>query len=423
MKDLSAMSPPYRDFIQARCQADESGGEVLENGTGCQRLRSAKGSYSDRDTAGEPACVGLTRGFIPHGDIMLIGLFCLMIMSPGPDSKISVLDRPPQTPAIQPTRTLLGKREVYPSILHSIGETPLVHLSRLFPEFPQTLYGKLECSNPGGSIKDRTALNILERAMQSGELKSGSTVIESSSGNMAIGLAQACRYWSLKLIVVVDPKINNQTLKLLEAYGAEIHQVTEPEPGSSFLEARISKVKQLLAERPNSFWSDQYHNIDNPGTHRVTMKEILRQLQGQVDYVFAATSTCGTLMGCADYLCERQSTTKMIAVDAKGSVIFGASEGERLIPGHGAGRKSNFLVRSKIDQVVHVSDRECVTGCRELLAREAILAGGSSGGVVTAVQKTLPRLPPQSSCVMIFSDRGERYLDTVYNDEWVSQNL
>lgn len=334
-----------------------------------------------------------------------------------------VLHPAPQARKRRPARVLSLKRDVYPSILHTIGETPLVHLPRLFPGFPQTIYGKLECANPGGSIKDRTAVNILKRALQAGELKPGDTVIESSSGNMAIGLALACRYWRLKLIVVVDPKINAQTLKLLEAYGAEINQVSEPAPDSTFLEARLLKVKQLLTEKPNSFWSDQYHNSDNPGTHRVTMQEILRQLQGKVDYVFAATSTCGTLMGCADYLSERQSQIKMIAVDAKGSVIFGASKGERLIPGHGAGRASHFLVRSKIDRVVRVSDQDCVTGCRELLDREAILAGGSSGGVVTAVQKTLPLLPPQSSCVMLICDRGERYLDTVYNDEWVSQNL
>ena len=336
---------------------------------------------------------------------------------------MSVLRLPPRTQTRRPARVSLQKREVYPSILHTIGETPLVHLPRLFPELPNTIYGKLECFNPGGSIKDRTALNILKRAMQAGALKPGDTVIESSSGNMAIGLALACRYWNLKLIVVVDPKINNQTLKLLEVYGAETHQVSTPAPESSFLAARLAKVKDLLAEKPNSFWTDQYHNIDNPGTHEVTMREILRQSQGKVDYVFAATSTCGTLMGCADYLSDRQSKVKMIAVDAKGSVIFGAAEGERLIPGHGAGRKSDFLIRSKIDQVVHVSDRECVTGCRELLAREAILSGGSSGGLVAAVRKTLPHLPPRSSCVMVLCDRGERYLDTVYNDEWVSQNL
>lgn len=359
----------------------------------------------------------------PYSEIVLKGLLCSNANINLTRLNMSVHYRSPPLRTSRSARAKLQKHEVCPSILHTIGETPLVHLSRLFPEFPQAIYGKLECFNPGGSIKDRTALNILKRAMKSGALKPGATVIESSSGNMAIGLALACRYWNFKLIVVFDPKINTQTLRLLEAYGAEIHQVSRAEPDSSFLEARLSKVKQLLSERPNSFWTDQYHNIDNPGTHQVTMHEILLQLQGKVDYIFAATSTCGTLMGCADYLSERQSKIKMIAVDAKGSVIFGAPEGERMIPGHGAGRESNFLIRSKINQVVHVSDRECVTGCRQLLAREAILAGGSSGGIVSAVEKTLPHLPPQSSCVMLLCDRGERYLDTVYNDEWVSQNL
>ena len=346
-----------------------------------------------------------------------------MQIAPGPRLDMSVPPLTARAPTLRPPRPSSHRREVHANILHTIGETPLVHLPRLFPGFPHGIYGKLECFNPGGSIKDRTALNILKRAIESGALKPGSTVIESSSGNMAIGLAQACRYWNLGLIVVVDPMINTQTLRLLQVYGAEIHQVSKAAPESSFLEARLAKVRELLAERPNSFWTDQYHNNDNPGTHQVTMHEILRQLQGEVDYVFAATSTCGTLMGCSDHLSDRQSKTKMIAVDAKGSVIFGPPEGERLIPGHGAGRESDFLIRSRIDQVVHVSDRDCVTGCRQLLAREAILSGGSSGGVVTAVQRTLPQLPSDSSCVMILCDRGERYLDTVYNDEWVSRNL
>lgn len=332
------------------------------------------------------------------------------------------LHPPPRERTRRSARARIQKHEAYPSILHTIGETPLVHLPRLFPGYPG-IYGKLECFNPGGSMKDRTALNILKRAMHTGALKPGDTVIESSSGNMAIGLALVCRYWKLKLIVVVDPKINAQTLKLLDAYGADIHRVTESSPGSTFLQARLAKVQELREEMPNSFWTDQYHNTDNPGTHQVTMHEILRQMPGRVDYVFAATSTCGTLMGCADYLSERHSNTKMIAVDANGSVIFGAPDGERLIPGHGAGRKSDFLIESKIDQVVHVSDRECVTGCRALLAREAILAGGSSGAVVSALQKTLPHIPPQSACVMVLCDRGERYLDTVYNDAWVRENL
>ena len=128
-------------------------------------------------------------------------------------------------------------------------------------------------------------------------------------------------------------------------------------------------------------------------------------------------------MGCADYLSERQSPIKMIAVDARGSVIFGAPQGKCLIPGHGAGRESHFLNRRKIDRVVLVSDRDCVTGCRKLLDREAILAGGSTGGVVTAMEQTLPQLDPHSTCVMLICDRGERYLDTVYNEEWVNQNL
>ncbi|UZR98490.1 2,3-diaminopropionate biosynthesis protein SbnA [Chondrinema litorale] len=311
----------------------------------------------------------------------------------------------------------------HPNIIDTIGKTPLVKLERLCSNTELNIYGKLEAFNPGGSIKDRTAKQLISHAINTGKLQYGDTVIESSSGNMAIGLAQACLYYGLNLIVVVDPLVNQHTVKILKAYGAKIEMVKEPAPIGGFLTARLNKVNELLDRVKNSFWPNQYSNPQNPIAHHQTMREIAESLSRNVDYLFAATSTCGTLMGCADYIEKNNLSTKIIAVDAAGSVIFGQPAGKRKIPGHGAGRPSNFLERDKISDVVHITDEECVIGCKRLLEKEAILCGGSSGAVVSALIKKLPYIPKRSTCALIFCDRGERYLDTIYNKEWVKENI
>lgn len=308
-------------------------------------------------------------------------------------------------------------------ILSTIGETPLVELNKLFSTSSSAFYAKLEMRNPGGSTKDRTAYLILSKAMEDGELSHNSTVIESSSGNMAIGLAQVCRYLDLNLIVVTDPNINRHTVDLIRAYGAQIEHVTEADSSGNYLENRLKRVRELRDTIPNSYWPNQYSNDLNPEAHYQTMKEIVDQCPEPPDYILAATSTCGTIMGCARYVHENNLNTKVVAVDAVGSVIFGTSKGRRLIPGHGAGKKSDLLDESFIDHVFHITDKECVIGCRRLLHRESILAGGSTGAVVMAAEKLQSVIPVNSSCVMIFSDSGERYLDTIYSDSWVENTF
>lgn len=308
-------------------------------------------------------------------------------------------------------------------ILSTIGKTPLVALNKLYPVTSSIFYAKLEMLNPGGSTKDRTAFFMLSKALEEGELNPNSTVIESSSGNMAIGLAQVCRYLDLNLIVVTDPKINQRTLDLLQAYGAQVERVAEADSSGNYLENRLKRVRQLRDAIPNSYWPNQYSNDLNPEAHYQTMKEIVEACPAPPDYILAATSTCGTIMGCARYVREHNLKTKVVAVDAVGSVIFGTSKGSRLIPGHGAGRKSDLLDESYIDHVFHMTDMDCVVGCRRLLQRESILAGGSSGAVVMAAEKFQSLIPEHSSCVLIFSDSGERYLDTIYNDSWVESTF
>jgi len=309
-------------------------------------------------------------------------------------------------------------------ILTVIGNTPLIRLSRIFKDIEFDLYAKLECLNPGGSTKDRPAFSIIKHGIESGAIRAGTVVIESSSGNMGVGLAQACTYHDLRLICVVDPKTTAQNLSLLKAYGAEVDMVKEPDPQTGeFLQARINRVEELLRTTENSFWPNQYANLHNPLAHRQTMHEIASTLDGKVDYLFCATSTCGTMRGCGDYVQEHEMKTEMIAVDAIGSIIFGGEKAKRLLPGHGAAVRPQLYREGLANQVVLVSDLECVTGCRRLVRLESLLVGGSSGAVVAAIEQMKDRVPRGSSCVAIFADRGERYLDTIYSDTWVREHF
>lgn len=311
-----------------------------------------------------------------------------------------------------------------PGILAAIGNTPLVRLTRILPRLEIQLYAKLESLNPGGSTKDRPAFRIISQALESGVLRPGAVVIESSSGNMGIGLAQACSYFGLRFICVVDPKTTSQNIRLMEAYGAEVDRVTVPDAGTGeYLQARLNRVQALLQTTANSFWPNQYANLWNPSAHHQTMREIATALHGKVDYLFCAASTCGTLRGCAEYVRRQGLPTKIIAVDAYGSVIFGGAPGQRLIPGHGAAVRPQLFQGHLATQCVYVTDWDCVVGCRRLARREAILAGGSSGGVIRAVEQILPDLTPGANCVVILPDRGERYLDTIYSDHWVNEHF
>jgi cysteine synthase A len=295
-------------------------------------------------------------------------------------------------------------------------------------DIPFYLYAKLEGFNPGGSIKDRTALAMIKNALERGNIRPGDIIVESSSGNMGIGLAQACAYFGLRFMCVVDPKTSRQTMDILRAFGTELSLVTEPDQATGdFLIARIRRVQEILSSTERSIWLNQYTNLCNPLAHyQTTMHEIATKLQGKVDYLFCAISTCGTIRGCAEYVRDHHLKTNIVAVDAVGSVIFGGHRGKRLIPGHGAGMEPP-LSRNGLKDMIHtclrVSDLDCIVGCRRLVRREAILAGGSSGGVLMALERVKDTLAPNANCVVILPDHGGRYLGTIYSDAWVAQHF
>lgn len=309
-------------------------------------------------------------------------------------------------------------------ILSTIGRTPLVRLHRLCPEPQLKLYAKLEFFNPGGSAKDRPALRMMKTAIEEGKITPDTVIIESSSGNMAISLAKICCLLGLRFICVIDPKTTPQNISLMQAYQAQIEYVFDPDPETGeFLPARLNRVKSLLQRYPNSYWPNQYGNPNNYLAHyHTTMKEIIDELP-KVDYLFCGVSTCGTIRGCSLFARDHGLDTKIIAVDAAGSIIFGGEKGKRRFPGLGAGIVPPFSERELIDQLVYVSDLDCVTGCRRLAQTEAILAGASSGGVIAAFEKVKGELPPGSVSVVIIHDLGDRYLDTVYSDDWVKREF
>jgi N-(2-amino-2-carboxyethyl)-L-glutamate synthase len=313
---------------------------------------------------------------------------------------------------------------IHDGILSVIGNTPLIRLRRVLPGLPFQLFAKLEFLNPGGSVKDRPAISIIKEAMENGAIREGSVIVESSSGNMGIGLAQACSLYHLRFICVVDSKTTTQNILLLKAYGAEVELVQEPDVVTGeFLQARLDRVQHLLRITDNSFWPNQYANLFNALAHHRTMQEIEVDLEGEVDFLFCAISTCGTMRGCAEYIREHSLKTTLYAVDALGSVIFGGQKAKRLIPGHGAAVTPPLFQPNLANEGVHVSDLDCVVGCRSLAQREAILAGGSSGAVLMALEKVKDRIPSGSNCILIFPDRGERYLDTIYSDAWVTDHF
>lgn len=309
-------------------------------------------------------------------------------------------------------------------ILSIIGNTPVLELKRLFAGTAFRVFAKLEGFNPGGSIKDRPAALILEEGLRSKLIRQDTVIVESSSGNMGVGLAQACLYYGLRFICVVDSKTMAQNIRLLRAYGAEVECVTEPDPiTGELLQARLNRVQEIVKENKNAFWPNQYANRNNSESHyRTTMKELAAVLP-RIDFLFVATSTCGTIRGCGEYIRDHGLHTRVIAVDAVGSLIFSDRKAKRMIPGLGAGIKPPLCDTSLIDECVHVDDLDCVVGCRRIVAREALLVGGSSGGVLAAVEKLRDRIPPDATCAVLLPDRGERYLDTVFCDEWVHRHF
>ncbi|MGI9242679.1 MAG: 2,3-diaminopropionate biosynthesis protein SbnA [Verrucomicrobiales bacterium] len=304
-----------------------------------------------------------------------------------------------------------------------IGDTPTRRIRLLIDGRLRDVHLKLEGHNPGGSVKDRTAIGLIESLEATGELREGGRLIESSSGNLAISLALLARDRGYRFTAVVDPCVTAENIRRLEALGAEMRIVESPDKTGGYLLNRLSLVQELLAEDPELVWTNQYANAANPRAHyQGTAPEIYRQMDHRVDAVFVAVSTGGTLAGIGRFFRESSPDTRVIAVDARGSVALGGSLGVRKVTGIGSGRRSEFVTPDQYDETIYVGDCEAFAFCRALDAATGIKVGGSSGAVLAACARYLHVHDEVERVVCVCADRGEHYSSTIFSDSWLAQN-
>lgn len=307
-------------------------------------------------------------------------------------------------------------------MLGAIGRTPLVDLTRGFQPAEggptATVWGKLESFNPGGSAKDRTARALVADATERGILHPGAVAVESSSGNLGVALAREAAIGGWEFHCVVDQRTNAATVAMIRALGAVVHPVTEPDPETGdWLAARRKKVAELKAEL-GAVNLDQYSNRAAFDAHDAgTMAEIVAQLGHAPDTLVVSVSTTGTIGGCLRHIRRNGYDTEVIAVDAEGSVLFGGTRGERVLPGYGAGVVPELSTEVEPDRVVRVAAADAVRAARQL-ARSTGFVPGASGGAVAHVLGQLVGAGVAGDIAAIFHDDGRAYLDTVYNDEW-----
>jgi len=329
--------------------------------------------------------------------------------------------------------TVSDEKHVYDSILGAIGHTPLVKLGRIAHNVPPTIYAKLENLNPGGSVKDRVGLYIIQQAEKSGELRQGGTVVEATSGNTGVGLAIAAALKGYKTIFVMPDKMSNEKISLLRAYGAKVvitPTAVAPEDPRSYYEV----AKRFARETPNAILANQYHNPDNPRTHELsTAPEIWEQTEGKVTDVVIGMGTGGTISGIGRYLKSRNPKIRIVGVDIQGSILYEIWENKGRIP-EGAYPKTykvegigeDFLPSTTdinvVDDIVRVNDRESFLCARQLVRQEGIFAGGSSGSALAGALKYAARLPADRLVVVIFPDSGSRYLSKFYDNKWMREN-
>lgn len=285
--------------------------------------------------------------------------------------------------------------------------------------FGHSLFLKCEGFNFAGSVKLKAASEMVEAAEQDGTLKPGSILVESSSGNLGVALSMIAANKGYRFVCVTDSRCNLATRRLMEALGSQVHIVTEPDPEEGLLGARLNHVRKLCASDERYVWLNQYTNPNSAMAHyRTTGPAIAREFP-QLDVLFVGAGTCGTLMGVARYFRRYHPSVRIVAVDAVGSVTFGDAPARRMIPGLGAGVRPPMLDESLIDDVVHVEEADTVRTCHRL-ARSGFLFGGSTGTVVSGATSWLARHgTPGMTAAAIAPDMGERYLDTIYQTNWV----
>ena len=315
------------------------------------------------------------------------------------------------------------------NILQAIGGTPLVRLNRVARDVPATIYVKADYMNPGGSVKDRIAVAMIDAAERKGLLKPGGTIVEGTSGNTGVGLALVAAVRGYKVVFTITDKQSREKIDQLKAFGAEVvvcPTAVEPEDPRSY----YSVAKKLAREIPNAYYPNQYENAANPDVHYwTTGPEIWRDTDGKITHFICGLGTGGTATGVGRFLKEQNSNVTVIGVDPLGSLFYEYAKtgnigkahtyvvegiGEDILPG-----ALDFTV---LDDIIQVNDEECFLWARRLAKREGIFTGGSGGGCVSAALRVAQGCRPSDLIVAFLPDSGSRYLSKIYNDSWMREH-
>ncbi len=324
----------------------------------------------------------------------------------------------------------LSKITYHENILSTIGRTPLVKLTRITKNAKPSVFAKVEYFNPGGSVKDRIGIGIIEEAEREGRLKPGGTIVESTSGNTGLGLAIAAAIKGYKCVFTMPDKMSIEKIRLLRAFGAEVIVTPTAVPHDS-PESYTEVAKRVVRETPNSILANQYYNPKNPEAHyKTTGPEIWEQTGGQIDHFVCGIGTGGTISGVGRFLKEQNPKIKIVGIDPKGSVLREYFYTKKFSPvfktykveGIGQDYVPGVLQFQFVDEVIEVTDKESFITARRLTREEGLFVGGSAGTAMAGAMKYIEQLNEKEVVVVLLPDTGERYLSKIYNDDWMREN-
>ncbi|MGD2295647.1 MAG: cysteine synthase family protein [Candidatus Aminicenantes bacterium] len=322
----------------------------------------------------------------------------------------------------------MKEKKHYEDILEGIGNTPLIKLNRITEGLKADIFAKLEFLNPMGSVKDRIAKYMIEKAEKEGRIKPGDTIVDNSSGNTALALAMVCALKGYKAKMVVRDNLSSEKIKFLKAFNVDLVFVDHTLPPES-PDSYNNIAPRIAEDTPGGYYFDQHNNRENNEAHyKSTGPEIWEQMEGKIDYFVTGIGTGGTICGVAKFLKEKDSNIKVIGVDPVGSIFYDYFHSNKIVkpsPYFLEGLGDEFLIKcvdfSLIDDIYKISDKDAFLTARKLADQEGILAGGSSGAAIWASLKLAREIDRPARIITIFADAATRYLSSIYNDEWLKE--